>query len=336
MDGTKKKIHFFASRLKYSRWVEVSIVPNQQAETLVRSLADHFESFGGMPLMAVFDRPKTIALEWNRAGEVTEWNPTFAYAAVEMGFGVELCWPYRPNQKGSVENLVGWVKGSFFKQRRFHDEADLQAQLSEWLNHVNKERQCRATGETPLARREAELPRLRPLKVQPENLALRYPVYVGPTAVVRFKGHSYSMPPEAACIPGTLYLYRDTVRIVASRHEATHPRYPIGDVSTIPAHRSARLAAVSGKRGKRYLKRQDLLDTGDAAAVFLTELIHRDGLGWTHDVDRLHNLLQRHGSDVMNLAFREAIHENTFTAHAVARYLGAHGSSNQTFLEVET
>jgi transposase len=26
---------------------------------------------------------------------------------LEMSIGVELCWPYSPEQKGAVENLVG-------------------------------------------------------------------------------------------------------------------------------------------------------------------------------------------------------------------------------------
>jgi transposase len=65
---------------------------------------------------------------------VTEWNPIFAYATLEMGIGVELCWPYRARQKGSVENLVGFVKSSFFKVRRFHDEEDLRQQLCEHRN----------------------------------------------------------------------------------------------------------------------------------------------------------------------------------------------------------
>jgi transposase len=77
--------------------------------------------------MSIFDRPKTVALKWQRDGVVTEWNPTLADAALEIGVGVDVCWPYRPQEKGSVENLVGFVKGSFFKQRRFHDEADLRA-----------------------------------------------------------------------------------------------------------------------------------------------------------------------------------------------------------------
>jgi transposase len=122
VDGASQRVHFFASRLKYSRFMCVSLVPDEAVESLVRTLAEHLASWGGAPLQCVFDRPKTIALQWRKNGEVTEWNPVFAYATLELGVGVELCWPYRPQQKGSVENLVGFVKTSFFKVRRFHDE----------------------------------------------------------------------------------------------------------------------------------------------------------------------------------------------------------------------
>jgi hypothetical protein len=37
-DGTETTVHFFASRLKYSRWVEVALVPDERVETLVRTL----------------------------------------------------------------------------------------------------------------------------------------------------------------------------------------------------------------------------------------------------------------------------------------------------------
>jgi transposase len=49
-----------------------------------------------------------------------------------MGIGVELCWPHRAQEKGAVENLVGFVKGSFFKVRRFQDGEDLEQQLGDW------------------------------------------------------------------------------------------------------------------------------------------------------------------------------------------------------------
>ena len=84
-DGTETKVHFFASRLKYSRWVEVTLVADERVETLVRALVDHLAAFGGIPLVAVFDRPKTVALKWGRDGVVTEWNPTFAGVALDLG-----------------------------------------------------------------------------------------------------------------------------------------------------------------------------------------------------------------------------------------------------------
>ena len=41
-------------------------------------LVEHYEQFGGVPLVSVFDRPKTIAIKWRHDGTVTEWNSTFA------------------------------------------------------------------------------------------------------------------------------------------------------------------------------------------------------------------------------------------------------------------
>src|ERR1700693_2934665 len=322
VDGSSRRIHFFASRLKYSRLVRVSLVRDEAVESLVRRLAEHLASWGGRTLLCVFDRPKTIALQCRKNGEVTEWNPIFAYATLEMGVGVELCWPYRAQQKGSVENLVGFVKSSFFKVRRFHDEEDLRQQLRDWHREVNEERPCRATGIIPAVRLAEEAPRLRALKVQPEQLALRIPVYVGPTGTVLHDGHAYSMPPEAISMPATLYLYAQRVRIVAGRYEADHPRkFSAQESSSLAEHRAAMVAAVSGKRGKRYLKRQQLLELGEPAIRYLTEIVHRRPRQWYEDVDRLHQILQSHGPEVLRRAMEEGLKQQIFGALYVERSL---------------
>jgi transposase len=108
-NGTEEIVHFFASRLKYSRWAEVTLVADEQVENLVRALVDHVAAFGGIPLVAVFDRPKTVALKWGRDGVVTEWNPTFAGVALDLGIGVEVCWPYRPQEKGEDSYCTSYV-----------------------------------------------------------------------------------------------------------------------------------------------------------------------------------------------------------------------------------
>jgi transposase len=323
-DETEEVVRFFASRLKYSRWAEVTLVPDQQVETLVRALVDHFAAIGGVPLVAVFDRPKTVALKWGRDGVVTEWNPTFAGVALDLGLGVEVCWPYRPQEKGAIENLIGWVKGSFFKQRRFLDRDDLAQQLQAWLRDANTVRPSRATGVPPVVRLAEERPRLRPVKVAPTDLALRIPVSVSPTGVVMHDGHAYSMPPDAIGVPGTLYLYRDRVRIMAGRFSAEHRRqWTPGHDSILPEHRAQRVAAVSGKRARRYLQRQHLIDLGAAALAYLTELTHRRPHTWIHDVEHLHALLQQYGEPALRTAFERGLAEQAIGAEYIAHVLGA-------------
>lgn len=318
--GGKERIRFFASRLKYSRWSEVRLVPDETVESLVRAMLSSFEAWGGVPLVAVFDNPKTVVLR--RRGTKIEWNQTFGQVALDYRFGPELCAPRRANQKGSVENLVGWVKGSFFKVRRFHDRADLERQLAEWHREVNHERPSRATDVTPAERMKVEAERLRSLAISASQYPLRFPVVVGPTATVQHGGVSYSMPPESIGFPATLYLYPDRVRIIARRYEAEHPRGELGaGGSVLPEHRAAMLASVSGKRARLYYKRQQLLDLGMSAEALLTEIVHRHPRTWPGEVEILFDLLQDFGGERLRRALERAVQERRFAAYHVVELL---------------
>lgn len=322
VDGRKKRIHFFASRLKYSRFAAVTIVKDERVETLVRCLARDFVTFGGLPLMAVFDRPKTIVKKSGKGRAVDEFNATFAQAIVDIGVGVEMCAPRSANQKGSVERLVGWVKGSFFKHRKFLDETDIATQLAEWHIEVNSKTPSRATGVIPEIRRQDELARFRPIKVFPENLAVRIPIFVGPTAEVSFEGVPYSMPPDATLIAGTLFLYEEKLRVVASRFEATHRRRKKGDpIEPLPEHRAAKIAAVHGKRAKLYEKRQQILNLGPDALSLLTEITHRETKRAGRRVEELYAFLERYGTDALREAVSYAVARNQMTVVAVRRRL---------------
>lgn len=321
LDGTTERIRFFASRLKYSRWSEVRLVPNERVEALVRALLSSFEAWGGVPLVAVFDNPKTVVI--SRRKSKIEWNRTFGQVALDYRFGPELCAPRRANQKGSVENLVGWVKGSFFKVRRFQDREDLERQLAEWHHEVNERRPSRATGVIPAERMKAERERLRPLAIPPAEYALRFPILVGPTGTVRHDGISYSMPPESIGFTGTLYLYVDRVRIEAGRYRAAHDRDPDGRPDRfLPGHRAAMLATVSGHRAKLYFKRQQLLGLGVDAEALLTEIVHRHPRTWYGEVEILFDLLQSFGEDRLYEAMQSAVQRHLYGAHYVVSILG--------------
>jgi transposase len=323
LSGKKKKerLHFAAYRLKYSRWVWVEIVPNEQVEPLCRALLHAFEQSSGVPLSVVFDNPKTVVLHPKAVPPV--WNRTFAQLALDYSFAVELCTPRAANQKGAVENLVGWVKGSFFKVRRFHDFEDLLQQLAGWHKEVNEERPSRATGVIPMVRLQEEQRRLRPLRLAPRDYALHIETMVGPTGIVSYRGIRYAMPADSIGFPATLHLYLDRVRITAGKYEITHPRFPKeGKISYPPEVRAQHLATVSGTRGRLYFKRERLLELGPAVVHFLTEVVHRRPRTWKGDVEDLYALLEKVGAERLLAAIQAAELRELFGAEYVAHFAG--------------
>ena len=319
ISGGEERITFFASRLKYSRWAAVELTVDQRVESLVRALLLSFESFGGVPLMAVFDNPKTIVI--GRKNKEIQWNETFARVALDYRFAPELCTPRRANQKGAVENLVGFGKNSFFKVRRFHDRQDLERQLVEWLHQVNQVRPSRATGVPPKDLIAADRARLRPMAMPAADYALKVPVFVGPTARVSYDGASYSMSPRTIGWSATLHLYADRVRIVAGTQVAEHPRQPKGSESVHSEHRAEMLAAVSGDRAKRYFKREQILGLGVDAETLLTEIVHRHPRSWYGEVEILFDLLETFGQDKLRDALRVAVQQRQFAALYVTSLL---------------
>jgi transposase len=222
-DGRGHTLTFFVSRLEYSHWSMASIVPDQSLETCVRTLIAHYRVMGGVPLLAAFDRARPIGVGADRDGRVSEWDPAFAYAALQIGLGIEVR-ARRGADRGPGTNLGNWLKLAFFKAVSFIDEADAARQLADWLREQNNQPQTEASGKTPALLLTEERQRLRPLRVEPRDFALRFPVLVGPRAVVVHDGQSYAMPPDSVGLVGALHLYPDRIAIVAGRYEATHQR----------------------------------------------------------------------------------------------------------------
>jgi hypothetical protein len=222
-DGQQRTVNFFGSRLEYSRWVAVSIVEDQSVEACVRALVQHFDTMGGVPLLAAFDRPKPVGIRADKDGQVSEWDPAFAYAALQLGLGVEVR-ARRGADRGPGTNLGNWVKLFFFKSRTFVNVADMERQLSEWLREQNTRTLTELAGKTSAILLAEERQRLRPLRLDARDVALRFPVVVGPRATVMHEGLSYTMPPESVGLVGALHIYPDRVEITAGRYEAKHPR----------------------------------------------------------------------------------------------------------------
>ena len=80
---------------------------------------------------------------------------------------------------------------------------------------MNNERPSRATEEIPEQRRQQALPRLRPLRVSPDRLALRVPIQVSVTAEVSFDGAQLCA--AAAMSASSPIATRHSIRVTSQR-----------------------------------------------------------------------------------------------------------------------
>jgi transposase len=320
----KERVQFFGGRLKFSRFMHVVLVPNQQAETLVRSLLGCLAEFGGSPKEWVFDNPRTVRIS-PIGTEPVVLHRYLRQAVAEYRVIPTLCSPRSGNQKGSVERLVGFFKNSFLRVRRFRDWADLEAQLAEWLREVNYVRRCDATGRIPaeaLAEEAALLAR-RPVLCSPEAWAIEETATVTPMGTVSFRGTSYSATARYLGAPATLLVRKQTIDIHVGGEQCEHNRDDhTRDVRRLPAHREDVLAVLHGKRKVATFRRQCLLELGQPAWQFLGHLVHQCPQGrWEKPCSDLYDLLTVHGDGAMLDAFTRCVARSTFTVDAVRTVL---------------
>jgi transposase len=155
--------------LGYSRLLWVQFYARQTLRVLMTGLEAAFQYVGGVPAELLFDQLKAVILEDRRpAGGWVLENAEFLRFAAHWGFRIRACRPYRAQTKGKVERPVRYVRQSFLYGRSFAGDADLNAQVLQWLDQVANARVHATTQEAPRARfARDERAQLRPLAVRP-------------------------------------------------------------------------------------------------------------------------------------------------------------------------
>jgi len=185
--------YFLAVRLKFSRFMFVKWCDSMRLEVLLRGLLEAFEAFGGVPWVLVFDNMKTVTTGRDDQDQPI-WHPVFKKFADELDFKPEACDRGLANQKGAVENLVGWVKSSFLPGRHFLDDEDLHRQAGQWSYRTNHERASRAHGEIPGQLLPAEQMAMGSLAESAEEYGLFQQVTADREGRVWFEGTRHQMP----------------------------------------------------------------------------------------------------------------------------------------------
>ena len=281
-DGAEEKVTFYAGRLKYSRALHVALFPSETAEAYLRGLEAAARVWGGLPLFNVVDNTKATVLrrvpDPSTGGTRFLYNEHFASFLREVGVFAEPTAPYAAQQKGAVENLVRFTKEGFFQARHFRHREDLEWQLGDWLQYVNQERPCDATGVIPAVRLREEQPRLHSLPFGEWGYGLAYPAVVGRDARVRCLGYAYSTPAGWIGQAVVARVHPEHVVLYYHDQQVVHPRFPSnGRYSLLPEHRAALFVKP---RGRVMAQRQLLMDLCPEGEQFFTELVHRRPHTW--------------------------------------------------------
>jgi transposase len=310
LDGASEKLHFYCGRLKYSRALHVQLNGGETAEAYIRGMEAAAARWGGLPLINVVDNTKAAVLRREKdpvSGEVRfHFQAQFASFLREVNVFAEPTAPYAGNQKGSVESLVKFVKGSFFTARQFRNRADLTRQLGEWLTEVNEVRPCDATKTIPQVRLETERPWLRPLPAGERGYGLLFSAVVNPEHRIRWGGCQYSTP--AGWQGQTVTVRVHPQHLVLQYQSATviHPRVPTnGKYSLLPEHRPA---LFQKPRGRVMAQRQILMDLCPEGEQFFTALVHRRPQTWRQqDLPAAWALFEELGDERMCGALRHCV-----------------------------
>lgn len=112
-DGKYRDIHCLVMTLPFSNSAYAIALPSENQECLLYGMKKIFEQLGGIPRKIRIDNMKTAVIKPRNRKEETVFTDEFLQFSNHYGFEPQACNPYSGNEKGNVENKVGYVRYNF-------------------------------------------------------------------------------------------------------------------------------------------------------------------------------------------------------------------------------
>lgn len=109
--GTRCRLHYFVVTFPYSNVGFAQVLPGENAECVCEGLKRIFEYIGGVPARVIFDNATGIG---KRACKEVRTTELFGAFAAHYDFSYSFCNPASGNEKGNVENKVGYIRRNLF------------------------------------------------------------------------------------------------------------------------------------------------------------------------------------------------------------------------------
>lgn len=226
----RREVALFCMRAKASKVPFVIALPTEKLEAFLAGHVAAFEFFGGVFHEVWYDNAKTAVTKILSGPHRLEHESLSALRAHYL-FESSFCSPGRGNEKGSVENLVGYVRRNALvpHTRSYPSMAALNAHLRAWC-----ERERVRHGEVWQIERSA----LSGLPVHDFSASVSRPVVASKTSMVTIDRVRYSVPVTHAGATLRAESFVERVELYRGLQEvATHERsYVRGAVVLELAH----------------------------------------------------------------------------------------------------
>ena len=319
--GTRRRLSFFLMVLCFSRRMYLEFTVSQTSEFFLACHERAFAAFGGVPQRLLIDNLKSAVLQ-RLAGVAPVFNPKYLDFSRHWGFEISACNVRSGNEKGRVENGVGYVKKNFLAGLELTDLAAVQAAGTLWMNTVANVRLHESTRERPIDRFAQECTVLKPLNPNGFDLARIVRVRANKQFRVALEANHYSVPAKYAHQHVILKAYDDRLCIYAddkliARHVRSMDRHQ--DIED-PQHPKELLEQRHTAREQRLLV-QFLAISPRAQA-------YREGLEAIRVDARAHlrrivALVEMHGQESVARALDDGLELKAFSAEYIAHMLAA-------------
>jgi transposase len=210
--STRRRLSFFLMVLCYSRRMYLEFTVSQKMEFFLACHENAFAVFGGCPSRIMVDNLKSAVLQ-RMVGAAPVFNPKYLDFSRHWGFEITACNVRSGNEKGRVENGVGYVKKNLLAGLELADFAALQPAATLWVDTVANLRIHGATHQRPIDRFEDERAHLGRLNPAGFDLARVCTVRATKQFRVPLEANHYSVPARYAGQRLTLKAYAERVCI---------------------------------------------------------------------------------------------------------------------------
>jgi len=237
---------------------------------------DAFEFFGGVPQRVMVDNCKTAVLH-RVSGQAPVFNEQYAQFATHYGFKISPCNIASGNEKGRVENAVGYVKKNLLAGLERSSLEVIQCAADQWREQVANVRLHGTTLKQPIELFETEKKQLQILPTSPFDCSQRkQPLRSNSQFRVSLDGNKYSVPAQYALRRDlSVHLYVDLLRIyidaiLIAEHQR---RYTRGGDYELPDHPKPLLEHRRKARDQALMRR--FLTIGQEAEIYYHGLSQR-------------------------------------------------------------